>query len=128
MKACDIRAALERAPELTITSSTTAREADAAFPKIASFNQGGIFVGRFSGRTPWEWHPADELLYVLDGEVDVVVLTDDGPVQATVSAGSIFVVPGEMWHRQIARSAVTVLGATPHPTRVSFAEDPRREG
>lgn len=95
MKVHDIRAALDRAPELTITSSTTAQEADAAVPKIASFNQGGIFAGRFSGRTGWEWHPADELLHVLDGEVDVILLTDGGQVRATVRAASVFLVPRE---------------------------------
>ncbi|MGH7963198.1 MAG: cupin domain-containing protein, partial [Candidatus Binatia bacterium] len=94
MEARDIHAALSSAPELTITSSTTAEEADAAFPMLASFNEGGIFVGRFSGQTPWERHPAaDELLHVLDGAVDITLLTDSGPVGATVRAGGIFVVP-----------------------------------
>jgi uncharacterized cupin superfamily protein len=88
MKAHDIRAVLSGVPGLTITASTTAEEAD------ASFNEGGIFVGRYFGQPPWERHPkADELLHVLDGEVDVAVLTDDGPVHVTVRAGSIFVVP-----------------------------------
>jgi quercetin dioxygenase-like cupin family protein len=129
MKAHDIRAALSDAPELTITSSTTGEEAEAAFPQLASFNEGGVFVGRYSGRPPWERHPqADELLHVLDGEVDVTVLTDDGPVHVTVRAGSIFVVPRGLWHRPVARAAATLLSATPKPTEVSFAEDPRRAG
>ena len=125
MKAHDIRAA----PELTITSSTTGEEADAAFPQLASFNEGGVFVGRYSGQPPWERHPkADELLHVLDGEIDITVLTDDGPVPVTVRAGSIFVVPRGLWHRPVARVAATLLSVTPKPTEVSFAEDPRREG
>jgi quercetin dioxygenase-like cupin family protein len=129
MKAHDIRAALGAAPALTITSSTTGEEADAAFPQLASFNKGGVFVGRYSGQPPWERHPkADELLHVLDGEVDVTVLTDDGPVHVTVGAGSIFVVPRGLWHRPVAQAAATLLSATPKPTEVSFAEDPRREG
>ena len=129
MKAHDIRGALSAAPELTITSSTTGEEAEAAFPQLASFNEGGVFVGRYSGQPPWERHPqADELLHVLDGEVDVTVLTDDGPVQVTVRAGSIFVVPQGLWHRAVARVAVTLLSATPKPTEVSFAEDPWRAG
>jgi quercetin dioxygenase-like cupin family protein len=114
---------------LTITASTTAEEAGAAFPQLASFNEGGIFVGRYSGQPPWERHPkADELLHVLDGEVEVTVLTDAGPVHATVRAGSIFVVPQGLWHRPVARAAATLLSATPKPTEVSFAEDPRRIG
>jgi quercetin dioxygenase-like cupin family protein len=129
MKAHDIRAALGGAPELTITANTTAEEAGAAFPQLASFNDGGVFVGRYSGQPPWERHPqADELLHVLDGEVDITVLTDDGPVYVTVRAGSIFVVPRGLWHRPVARAAATLLSATPKPTEVSFAEDPLCEG
>ena|SRR5215510_6385114 len=129
MKAHDIRAALSGVPELTITSSTTAEAAEAAFPRLTSFNEGGVFVGRYSGQPPWERHPqADELLYVLDGEIDVTVLTDDGPLHVTVGAGSIFVVPRGLWHRPVARAAVTLLSATPKPTEVSFTEDPRRAG
>ena len=127
MKAHDIRAALSGVPELTVTASTTGEEADAAFPQLAAFNEGGVFVGRYSGQPPWERHPnGDELLQVLDGEIDVTVLTDDGPVQVTVRAGSIFVVLRGLWHRPVARAAATLLSATPKPTEVSFAEDPRR--
>ena len=37
---------------------------------------------RFRGQTPWERHPAgDELLHVIEGAVEVTVLTDDGPVR-----------------------------------------------
>jgi hypothetical protein len=45
-----------------------------------------------------------------------------------VGAGSIFVVPQGLWHRPVARAAATLLSATPKPTEVSCAEDPRREG
>ena len=127
MKAHDIRAALSSVPQLTLTSSTTAAEADAAFPMLASFNQGGIFVGTFSGQSPWERHPhGDELLHVLEGEVNITILTEDGPAQTTLCTGHIFVVPKGLWHRQRARVAVSLLSATPQPTEVSLAEDPRR--
>ena len=128
MEAHDIRAALSKAPELTIGTGTTAAEADAAFPKLAPFNKGGIFVGRFSGQSPWERHPeSDELLHVLDGEVEVTVLCDTGPAEVTVPAGSIFVVPRGLWHRQLPKPVVTLLSATPKPTQVSFASDPRNK-
>jgi quercetin dioxygenase-like cupin family protein len=127
MQAHDIRAALSSVPLLTITSSTTAAEAAAAFPRLASFNQGGVFVGTFSGQSPWERHPhGDELLHVLEGEVNITLLTEDGPAQTTIGAGHIFVVPKGVWHRQRARVTVSLLSATPQPTEVSWAEDPRR--
>jgi Mannose-6-phosphate isomerase len=96
---------------------------------LAPFNQCTLGVVRFSGETPWERHPdGDELLYILDGEISVTILTDGGPVRATVSAGSIFVVPRDLWHRQLAQTGATLLFATPtEKTENSWAEDPRRE-
>jgi ethanolamine utilization protein EutQ (cupin superfamily) len=36
-----------------------------------------IGLGRYSGRSPWERHlNGDELLYVLDGEVEITLLSD----------------------------------------------------
>jgi len=125
----DIRAALNSVPKLTITAQTTHAEADAAFRQLVTFNKCGLFVGRFSGQSPWERHSGgDELLHILDGEVDVTVLTDGGPVHRTVRGGSIFVCPQGLWHRQNAPRGVTALYATPTPSQISFAEDPRAEG
>lgn len=126
MNAHNIQTALIGVPKLTITANTTAEDAGAAFPQIAPFNQGGIFVGRYFGQPPWECHPnGDEFLHVLNGEIDLTVLTDEGPVRVTVQAGSIFVVPRGLWHRPVARVMTTLLSATPQPSEVSFAEDPR---
>jgi quercetin dioxygenase-like cupin family protein len=124
----DLRAAVTGLPELAITQATTGEEADAAVRTIASLDGCTLGVMRFSGETPWERHPdGDELLHPLEGEVDVTVLTDDGPARVTVPAGSIFVCPRGLWHRQLPRTAVTELFATPaDTTEVSWAEDPRR--
>lgn len=124
----DLAAALSSLPELAITSSTTAEDADAAVRNLATLAPCTLGVMRFSGLTPWERHPdGDELLHPLAGAVDVTVLTDDGPVQRTVRAGSVFVCPRGLWHRQLPQPAVTLLYGTPsETTEVSFAEDPRR--
>lgn len=125
----DIRSILNNLPMLTITANTTEEEAGAAFPQLASVDEGGVFVGQFSGQSPWERHPSgDKLLHILDGEMEITVLTTDGPVGVTVRAGSIFVVPRGLWHRQLASKKVTELSVTPKPSEVSFAEDPRHEG
>src|SRR5438132_1720837 len=61
------------------------------FRSLAKFNKGevGVFWAG-SGTSPWERHPDDdELLQVLEGEVVIRVLTDDGPVDTTVGAGSV---------------------------------------
>lgn len=119
---------MSRLSPLNITGATTDAEAGAAFARLEPFNHGGIFVGRFVGPTPWERHPhGDELLYVLDGEVELTVLTEGDPVHVTLRAGSIFVVPQGLWHRQLARTTVTLVSATPTPTDQSTADDPRNE-
>lgn len=126
MKAQDIQAILRDVPELRIGATTTAEEAAAAFPLLAAFNNGGVYAGRFGGLSPWECHPSgDELVHVLEGEVEVTVLSNEGAETVTVKAGSIFVVPRGVWHRQLPRPSVLLLTVTPKPTDVSLAEDPR---
>ena len=116
MEAHDIRTALTRLDG----------DAPAAFSRLDSFNHGGLFLGRFSGRSPWERHlHGDELLHIIEGEVDITILTEGDPVNATLRAGSVFVVPQGLWHRQVARAPVTMLTATPTPTDHSDAADPR---
>src|SRR5438552_1312798 len=115
MVAHDLRAALGDLPEMMMRF-------------LASLNRCTLSVTRFSGPSPWERHPAgDELLHPLEGEVDVTVLTDGGPTHVTVRAGSVFVCPRGLWHRQLPRPAVTMFFGTPTENEeVSWAEDPRR--
>lgn len=125
----DLGTALEHLPELRITPHTTAAEAGAAPRQLATLGRCTLGVMRYSGLTPWERHPdGDELLHVLEGEVEVTVLGEDGPAQVTVPAGSIFVCPRGLWHRQLPRPAVTMLYGTPvENEEVSWADDPRAE-
>lgn len=123
----DLQRALSGLPELAISADTTAEEADAATRSITALGPCTLGVMRYSGRTPWERHPdGDELLHVLEGAVDVTILTDDGSRQVSLDAGSVFVCPKGLWHRQLPRPLVTMLYGT--PTRngeASFADDPR---
>jgi len=129
LAACDLRAAVRDLVELKITPETTAAEADAAVRPLTKLGQCTLGVVRYSGLHPWERHPdGDELLHVLDGAVDLTILGDEGPVHATLPAGSIFVCPRGLWHRPLPRPAATLLFATPGATtEASFAEDPRRD-
>jgi quercetin dioxygenase-like cupin family protein len=122
----DARAALSGVPVLDITATSTAEEADAAFVKMTDLDECALYTGRFRGLSPWERHRSgDELVYVLDGEVEITVLTDEGPARRTVRQGSVFVCPRALWHRQHARGFVTILSATPGPSDASWADDPR---
>jgi quercetin dioxygenase-like cupin family protein len=130
LAAHDVRAALHDLPELLITRATTGAEADAAVRTLTTLGPATVGVMRYSGLTPWERHPdGDELLHVLDGEVDVTVLADEGARHVIVPAGSIFVCPRGLWHRQLPRPSVTMLYGTPsRTTEVSWADDPRPGG
>ena len=126
MIAQDLRAALSSVPMLAINAGTTGEEAGAAFPQLGVLNECGLFVGRFSGLSPWECHRGgDELLHILEGEVEITTLTDTGPVRNTLRAGSVFVCPRGLWHRQYSAAGAMAFSATPQPSEVSFAEDPR---
>jgi quercetin dioxygenase-like cupin family protein len=134
MEPHDLGALLQGLSRTTLGRSGGARMGDATFAstpftRLAAFNHGGLFVGRFTGRTPWERHRnGDELVQVLDGEVDLTVMTARGPVQTTLRRGAVVVVPRGLWHRQHACTEVTLFSATPTPTDLSFADDPRTTG
>ena len=99
-----------------------------AFWSPERFNTGGMWVGYFTGESPWEIHrESDELLHALKGEVQLTVLTDEGRETTMLRAGEMIVVPQGCWHKFNAPDGVTVLTATPQPTDHSTAEDPRTE-
>ncbi len=62
---------------------------------------------------------------MLEGEVEITVLAPGGTTRVSVAAGSIFVVPRGLWHRQLAKPSVTLLAATPDTSEISVADDPR---
>jgi len=103
--------------------------AEVEFRRLAAFNNGevGVFWSA-SGTSPWERHPEDEeLLHVIEGQVEVEVLTDDGSVVTLVEEGSIFVVPRGHWHRHRHVGLVKEMYVTPGHSDMSFADDPRTE-
>jgi hypothetical protein len=56
--------------------------------RLASFNNCSLGVARFSVHPLWERHPAsDEFLQVFEGELDLTLLTEDGPLEATLGPG-----------------------------------------
>lgn len=123
MEVHDIRALMKHPP------GWAAPDGSVAFWKGAPFNDGATWIGHFSGQSPWERHPdSDELLHVLEGEVEITVLTDREAVRRMIRAGSVFVVPRGLRHRQSARGGrVVEFGVTPGRTEYSGVGDPRRE-
>ena len=109
----DVRAALSDLPDMSMRF-------------LDSMNDHTLIVSR--GRQPshWERHfGADEMIYVMDGETDIVTLTDGGPVESTIHAGSMFICPEGLWHRLTPRPFVSAFYLTPGRTEGSAAKDPR---
>ena len=128
MDAIDLHAVAGSLTERAIEAGRMTRDEDPQSTSfLGPFNQCTLGLVRFSGQTPWERHPGgDELLHVLAGEVRATLIGERGRTHATLRAGSIFVVPRGVWHRQVASAGVTLLFATPtEETEHSCAEDPR---
>ena len=96
------------------------------FKQFASFNKGTVGIFRMSaGVSPWERHPDDdEFLHVLEGEVEITVITPEGWKTASVTAGAVFIVPRGLWHRHTIRENLVELFVTPGETEHSTATDP----
>jgi mannose-6-phosphate isomerase-like protein (cupin superfamily) len=113
---------LESLIGITAGEVKTFEEDKAAFQKLFDFDDSAVYAGRFSGDSPWELHPnADELLYILEGEVDITLLINGNKEVSTIRSGSVFVVPKGIWHRQIGRN-VTVMSITPNLSEHSFKD------
>ncbi len=109
----DVRAALSDLPEMSMRF-------------LDSMNNHLLVASRGDKRTHWERHfGADEMIYVMEGETDIVTLTDGGPVESTIHAGSMFICPEGLWHRLTPRPFVSAFYLTPSNTEGSAAKDPR---
>lgn len=112
--------ALEFLPDRT--PGTTDAERAAAFARLADYRDGGIFIGHWAGRSPWERHRVgDEIVMVVEGATTIILLDRDGPdgdrqVPISLSAGSMVIVPRGTWHRFDTPEGVKVMTVTPQPT------------
>ena len=124
--AVDIRNALQDLPRIEGRGEhTTDDEVAAAFVTLSEFRDGGIFAGSFQGDSGWEVHPkGDEIVQILDGATRLTIITDGGREVFELTAGLLVVVPKGCWHRFHSEHGVTLLTATPQPTRHSFDDEP----
>ncbi|MEM7217325.1 MAG: cupin domain-containing protein [Pseudomonadota bacterium] len=110
-----IRSGFEKltfAPERRPDSS----DIQAAFCTLASYREGGIFLGHFAGESAWERHTAgDELLFVVEGETDLRLLIDGVEQRQHVCAGELIVVPEGAWHK-FHTDGVKLIAVTPQPS------------
>ena len=99
------------------------------FRKITNFNSAhiGVFWSEAGGPGPWEMHPdSEELLHVLEGEVEIEVLPEEGEgIKTRISSGSFMVVPQGRWHRHSMITKSKELFLSPERTEHSSEIDPR---
>jgi quercetin dioxygenase-like cupin family protein len=97
------------------------------FHGFGDFSGGSVGVFRAdAGISPWELHPhGEELLQVIEGAVEIELLTDAGAEIVALSAGMMLIVPRGVWHRHRVADHLAELYATAGSTEHSFADDPR---
>lgn len=79
---------------------------------------GHVLISRFDFAEPWptwEIHPhGDEFVYLLSGDVDFVLRTDDGDKTVRVNTPGAFVmVPKGTWHTARPNAPTSMLFVTP---------------
>jgi quercetin dioxygenase-like cupin family protein len=85
-----------------------------------------LLLGKSAGTGHWETHPEDELLYVLDGAMDVDVVEKEGIRTVTLGAGMMAIVPPDVWHRVRSADGATVLSAVIPGDHIDIdVDDPR---
>jgi mannose-6-phosphate isomerase-like protein (cupin superfamily) len=84
-------------------------------------------VASFVGQPPWELHTiGDELIHVLAGETELTLISDGAEETRRLRQGDVTVVPEGCWHRNNARTGVTLLFMTPRDGGEHSWDDPRR--
>ena len=97
-----------RTPETTFTE----RRARGSAANLGRYRDGMLLLAKSVGKSHWETHAEDELLYVLDGQMAVDVLERGGPRTLAVGAGMIAIVPAGAWHRVSSAEGMSVFSAT----------------
>ena len=114
----DLKAQLGRLTMLKGRTPTTSDvEREGAFTTLASYRDGGIFVGKFAGTSAWERHPqGDEIVHILEGAATLHLMTEAGRQSVVLKDGMMVVVPRNIWHQFEAPDGVSVMTTTPQPT------------
>jgi len=81
--------------------------------KLGSFQGCTVGLVRLSGPTHWERHPAQELLHVLEGEIEIRTRAEDGLGSVRLRAGSVFIVPEGLWHHVVGLPDAALFFLTP---------------
>ncbi|GEP54067.1 hypothetical protein RSO01_12330 [Reyranella soli] len=108
------------------TPKTTRAERKGSTADLARYRDGLLLLGKSSGKGHWETHPADELVWVLEGSTVLDIVEEDGPRSYTIGAGMLVIVPPGIWHRfHSADGATTMSVVVPGENIDADVDDPR---
>jgi len=108
------------------TPQTTFAERKGSAVHLGRYRDGMLLLGKSAGTGHWETHPADELLYVLDGTMTLDIVEQDSLQSFAVGAGMMAIVPPGAWHRVHSADGATVLSATIPGEHIDLdIDDPR---
>jgi mannose-6-phosphate isomerase-like protein (cupin superfamily) len=111
------------------TPQSTLADRKGSGARLADYRDGGLFVTKFAGKGHWEAHlSGDELVYLIEGAATLELVCDDGPPKSfALRAGMMAVNPQGAWHRFSSSEGVTLMTATPSPSKVIELDvaDPR---
>ena len=105
-------AEIETLEQLQIDDETSENDAVKSIRFLGTFNQCVYGMVSFIGRIPWELHPDEEYLQVIEGNVEIIVSRLEDRKNVSLSAGDIFVVPKETWHQQFSSDGVKLMFIT----------------
>jgi len=91
---------------------TTFAERKGSAKQLGPYRDGFLLLSKSAGKGHWETHPADELVYVLEGSLTLDIIEQGRPQSFTLGAGMLTVVPQGAWHRVHSAEGMTVLTAT----------------
>ena len=99
------------------TPISTSAEKSKSFCRLSDYRDGGIFLAYYAGNSDWERHSnGDEIVMVFEGETTLFLFSDNKETPNHLSAGELFVVPINTWHRFESPDGVKVMTVTPQPT------------
>jgi mannose-6-phosphate isomerase-like protein (cupin superfamily) len=108
------------------TPRTTFAERKGSAELLAPYRDGMLLLSKSAGKGHWETHPADELVYVLDGALTLDIVEQDKVRSFELCAGMMAIVPPGAWHRVHSVDGVTVLSATIPGDHIDLdVDDPR---
>ena len=104
------------------TPESTDEELEGAFLVLSAYRDGAIFIGYYAGNSEWERHSGgDEIVYVLEGETSLVLLTENGEKSNLLKSAELLIVPQNTWHRFETSEGVKIMTVTPQPTDHSLS-------